>query len=389
MQTLTELPPLSLYIHLPWCEAKCPYCDFNSYALHGQLQEQLYLDALLTDLEHDLPQIQSRQINSIFFGGGTPSLFSPRALDKLLTGIRCRLKLSQACEITLEANPSSVEQQKFAEFYSLGINRLSLGIQSFNNQYLTRLGRVHSAEQGLAAIEAAWSAGFENFNLDLMFGLPGQSINDAMADLTQAIELSPPHISWYQLTIEPNTKYAKHPPQLPEDDILESVQRAGHTLLEKHTYQQYEISAFAKSGHSCAHNLNYWNFGDYLGLGAGAHAKITNLSTNRICRYSKLKQPKLYLARAGFGPQTDQRELTIEELPLEFFMNTLRLNQGIAKPQFTARTGLPVTGIQNNIDTAVARGLMVDSSRTFQATNLGRRFLNDLLQLFMPAKTAA
>lgn len=374
-----DLPPLSLYVHIPWCVRKCPYCDFNSHAAPTQLPENAYVDALLRDLQLELEHTAVRPLSSIFIGGGTPSLFSATALARLLAGIQDILPWQDAIEITLEANPGTFEQAKFAAYRQLGINRLSIGIQSFNDHHLKQLGRVHSANEAQQAVTIAQQAGFTNINLDLMHGLPGQSLAHALVDLTCAIELQPQHISWYQLTIEPNTVFWNQPPELPEDDNLWDIQQAGQELLAAQGFIQYEISAYAKPDKQAQHNLNYWQFGDYIGIGAGAHGKISSLD-GRILRYWKTRQPNDYLnnqLRAG------EQLLNNSELPFEFLMNALRLSKGVPSQLFSQRTGLPLTLLQESWQTAQNKGLMLANPQRLATTEQGALFLNDLLQIFL------
>jgi len=376
---LADLPPLSLYVHIPWCVRKCPYCDFNSHAAPTQLPENAYVDALLRDLQLELEHTAVRPLSSIFIGGGTPSLFSATAFARLLAGIQDLLPWQDAIEITLEANPGTFEQAKFAAYRLLGINRLSIGIQSFNDQHLTQLGRVHNANEAQQAVAIAQQAGFTNINLDLMHGLPSQSLAQALADLTCAIELQPNHISWYQLTIEPNTVFWNQPPVLPEDDNLWDIQQAGQALLAEHGFVQYEISAYAKPDKQAQHNLNYWQFGDYIGIGAGAHGKISSLD-GRILRYWKTRQPNDYLnnqLRAG------EQLLNNSELPFEFLMNALRLSKGVPSQLFTQRTGLPLALLQESWLNAQNKGLMLENPQRLATTEQGALFLNDLLHIFL------
>lgn len=380
MSVLT-LPPLSLYIHVPWCIRKCPYCDFNSHAATPVLPEDEYIEALLADLAHDLDWVQNRSIESIFIGGGTPSLLSVQAYQKLFDGLKNSLVFSPNIEITLEANPGTFEAEKFAGYFQLGINRLSIGIQSFNSGFLQKLGRVHDGEQALNAVKIAKNAGFTNFNLDLMHGLPGQSIKDALADLQQAIDFAPPHLSWYQLTIEPNTEFYKRPPVLPVDDALWDIQEAGLELLQKHGYRHYEISAHAKAGFEAKHNVNYWQFGDYLGIGAGAHGKITFADSGEIIRSQKTRMPSDYLDKDKLAKRRYE-VIPAEEIGLECLMNALRLNQGISVTDFEQRTGLTLDAVQQSIKKAVQLGLL-EITADIKATAKGQQYLNELLSLFL------
>ena len=377
--------PLALYVHIPWCVRKCPYCDFNSHEARGPVPEQAYVDALLVDLEQDLPRVWGLRIESVFIGGGTPSLFSAEALERLLAGLRARLPLRPDTEMTLEANPGAVERGKFAEFREIGINRLSIGVQSFNDDHLRRLGRIHDRRAAFAAAEAAHAAGLENFNLDLMFGLPGQTVDQALADIANAMALQPAHLSYYQLTLEPNTRFYQSPPILPADETTSLIQERAQAELARQGYRQYEVSAYARENRRCRHNLNYWEFGDYLGIGAGAHGKLTDPAVGRIDRLWKLKHPRDYLASAG-TPASIGGDAPIRQadLPVEFLMNALRLVEGVPAELFGERTGLPLTALEPGLSRARGRGLMVADSERLQPTELGLRFLNDLLQEFMP-----
>ena len=377
-----QLPPLALYIHIPWCVKKCPYCDFNSHAAGPTLPEQEYVDALLADLDEELPQVHGRPLTSIFFGGGTPSLFSAQALGRLLEGVERRVPFAADIEITLEANPGTFEQAKFAAYRTLGINRLSIGVQSFQAQKLKALGRIHDGDEAIRAADMARAAGFDNFNLDLMHGLPDQSLDDALGDLRIAISQAPTHLSWYQLTLEPNTVFWSQPPTLPEDDILWDIQEAGQALLAEHGYAQYEVSAYAQAGKAARHNLNYWTFGDFLGIGAGAHAKLSS-PQGVIKRNWKTRLPKDYLdpdKRFSAG----ERLLGTDELPFEFLMNVLRLTDGVASELFSERTGLPLALLAGARAEAERRGLLHRDPARLSATREGQLFLNDLLQHFLP-----
>ena len=380
------LPPLSLYIHLPWCVRKCPYCDFNSHERSGALPEAAYLAALLADLEQEMPDVQQREITSIFFGGGTPSLLSPDFYDRLLRTLSQRLTLAPDCEITLEANPGTVEQDRFNGFRQAGINRLSIGVQSFDEGHLRALGRIHGGAEALRAAEQARRAGFENLNLDLMHALPGQSSDQALADLRQAIALAPTHISWYELTIEPNTAFFRAPPTQPDGDSMADTEAVGFALLAAAGYGRYEVSAFARPDQRCRHNLNYWAFGDYLALGAGGHGKVTRDTSHgrQLLRYRKTRMPADYLAEGG----TARRGATIvsaDELPGEFMMNALRLVNGVETTTFTARTGLPLSTLAAPLSRARQQGLMVDTPDHLACTPLGLAHLNHTVGLFMPA----
>lgn len=375
------LPPLSLYIHIPWCVRKCPYCDFNSHAQQGELPEREYLTALIADLQMDRPLSQQRELQSIFFGGGTPSLMSPHIIGELLAATNERINFAPNIEITLEANPGTTEQQRFADFRAAGINRLSLGIQSLNPQHLQTLGRIHDREQAIGAVQQARRAGFDNINLDLMHGLPAQTVEDAMSDLQQALALEPEHLSWYQLTIEPNTEFFKRPPQLPADDTLGEIQEAGFAQLADAGFEHYEVSAFCRAGRASKHNINYWQFGDYLGIGAGAHGKITQ-HDGRIARTHKTRLPKDYLASGG---RCDRNFEPIDgaSLPFEFMMNALRLNAGFARELLAERTGLTWQSVAARVNRLVDRGLLKIDGDIVAPTMLGQRFLNDVLAEFL------
>ncbi|SMY17280.1 radical SAM family heme chaperone HemW [Photobacterium aquimaris] len=378
-------PPLSLYVHIPWCVQKCPYCDFNSHALKTELPELDYIDALIDDLETDLMAYQlingQRPLHSIFIGGGTPSLISPAEIGRLLRAIEARIPFSDNIEITMEANPGTVEAGRFDGYRQAGVNRISIGIQSFQDQKLQRLGRIHGSQEAIKAIELAKSAGLNSFNTDLMHGLPDQSIADAISDLKQAIALDPPHLSWYQLTIEPNTLYYSKPPTLPDDDDLWDIFEQGHALLTAAGYQQYEISGYSKPNKQCQHNLNYWRFGDYLGIGCGAHGKIS-FNDGRIVRTVKVKHPRGYL-QANKPYLSEQIAVTDSERPFEFFMNRFRLLEACPKQDFIDRTGLPLTTIEANIDWALKQNYLQDNGDQWQITEHGKLFLNDLLAAFV------
>ena len=378
--------PLSLYIHFPWCVRKCPYCDFNSHAVKEEgIPEQAYIAALLSDLEEELPRVWGRRVSSIFLGGGTPSLFSPDGLDQLLSGVRARIPLLAEAEVTLEANPGTVEQGKFSEFRAIGLNRLSLGIQSFDDSMLQRLGRIHTGAESHRAIEIAQQAGFDNLNLDLMFGLPGQTLAEAVHDIDQLIVHKPAHISYYQLTLEPNTLFYTAPPKLPEDEFCWEMQQMGQARLASAGYEQYEVSAYAQSGRQCQHNRNYWTFGDYLGIGAGAHGKVTDRGQQSIVRRHKQRHPQQYLS---MDPRVQgETVLMPEDLPFEFMLNAMRLSQGFPKSLFSERTGRALESIETMIQTLVDDGLMVVSEQDYCPTDLGRRFLNSVIERFLPDAT--
>ena len=375
-----ELPPLGLYIHLPWCERKCPYCDFNSHETRD-LPEAQYIDALLQDLDADIPQLHQREVATLFIGGGTPSLFSAPGIARLLKELGNRIALSPTLEATMEANPGSAEADKFAAFRAAGINRLSLGIQSFQDEQLQALGRVHNSEQAHAAIDFARAAGFDSFNIDLMHGLPGQGIESADADLRTALSYQPAHLSWYQLTIEPNTVFHKRPPSLPVEDMLADIQDEGEHLLISNGQQQYEVSAYSQPGFECRHNRNYWSFGDYLGIGAGAHGKIT-AQDGSIQRTAKRRQPGDYMSSAAGAFTASTRVLGKDEIPGEFMLNALRLNQGFTISLFESRTGLPISSIQTQLEQLIDRGLLEQVESTIRTTALGRRFLDSVVAEF-------
>ncbi len=382
---LQGLPPLSLYVHLPWCIKKCPYCDFNSHEFRGddaRGTQDAYIDALFADLEASLPLIWGRTVHTIFFGGGTPSLFSPEAMDRLVSGLRARLRLSADCEITLEANPGTFEKDRFKAFRQAGITRLSIGVQSFNDAHLKALGRVHDRAQALAAVTEAAQV-FDTFNLDLMYALPGQTLAQLSEDVDTALGFAPPHLSIYHLTIEPNTVFAKHPPVLPEDDDAYAMMDRITERTAAAGLGRYEVSAYAKPGHACAHNLNYWQFGDYLGIGAGAHSKLS--FAHRIVRQVRFREPQLYMKQAMLGePVTQSDEVSRADLPFEFMLNALRLKEGFALTDFMERTGLAMTSIQTGLKTAEDQGLIVRDWTRVWPTERGFDFLSDLQSLFLP-----
>ena len=390
--SLSSLPPLSLYVHLPWCLKKCPYCDFNSHEWQSgagaDLPEQRYLDALCADLEHSLPLIWGRAVHSIFIGGGTPSLFSPRAIDRLISDLRARLNLEADCEITLEANPGTFEKDRFKAFRAAGVSRLSIGVQSFNDAHLKALGRVHDRDQAVAAVEEAASA-FDTFNLDLMYALPGQTLGHLEEDLDTLLAFEPPHVSVYHLTIEPNTVFAKFPPQVPHDDDA-------YAMLDRITERtalagmhRYEVSAYAKPNHRCWHNLNYWQFGDYLGIGAGAHSKLS--FAHRVVRQVRLRDPRMFMDHALDASRAERavshsEEVARADLPFEFMLNALRLPDGFLLADFSERTGLPVTVLQSALGRAEEKGLITRDLQRVVPTALGLDFLSDLQALFLPEK---
>ena len=379
------LPPLALYIHIPWCIRKCPYCDFNSHERRGAIPEAQYVDALVADLESALPSIWGRRVVSVFFGGGTPSLFSPEAIDRLLAAVRARVPLAPDAEVTLEANPGTFEQARFAGFKAAGVSRLSLGVQSFNPVHLLALGRVHDEREARTAAAAALDI-FGNVNLDLMYALPGQTAENARADVAAALEFSPPHLSFYHLTIEPNTLFHRYPPPLPDDDAAAEIGDAIEDALASAGYRQYETSAFAKPDRECRHNLNYWQFGDYLGIGAGAHSKLS--FPERILRQVRYKQPQQYLEQMARGePLLEERDVTRAEIGFEFMLNALRLTDGVPVALFAERTGFPLAIVGKELDAAERRGLIVRDHERIGPTPLGRHFLNDLQAMFLPQKS--
>jgi len=376
--------PLSLYVHLPWCVEKCPYCDFNSHEVQGELPEQTYIDALFRNVEDQLPAFWGRRIDTMFIGGGTPSLFSGASIERLMSGLRARLGFVANMEVTLESNPGTADASNYAAYREAGINRLSIGVQSLDNEHLKTLGRIHSANEAIAAIAIAKQAGFERINADLMYGLANQTVAQALDDLKQLIDQDIEHISWYQLTIEPNTVYYSKPPaHLPDNDFIMDIQQAGAESLRSAGYRQYEISAWAKPGAECQHNMNYWQFGDYIGIGAGAHGKITDFNEERIYRTRMRKQPDHWL-QTNSELMAERTAIAREDLALEFFLNVLRLNQGAPKNYLFERTGLMSEHIQASLDQAVQKGLLAQHPDNFVATELGRNYLNDLLALFMP-----
>lgn len=404
--SLIQQPALSLYIHIPWCVQKCPYCDFNSHTLKHEIPEEHYVAALIKDLDDDILRfnLQNRALHSIFIGGGTPSLFSPNAIEQILTQVKTRFTCLNNMEVTLEANPGTVESDKFIGFAKAGVTRLSIGVQSFESDKLIKLGRIHDNQQAINAAKLAQTCGVKSFNLDLMHGLPNQSIENALDDLKQAIALKPDHLSWYQLTIEPNTAFASKPPKLPQDETLWDIQEQGVKILADAGYQQYEISAYAKSNKQSQHNLNYWRFGDYLGIGCGAHGKITNQTTGEIFRTIKIKHPKGYLETIEHVNSTENihntnnsntikinkraaldhlNEVSAEERPFEFMMNQLRLRESFSLERFEQTTGLPREVLTPTLTLCQQKGLLVEQNHVWQVTDLGHRYLNDLLEMFL------
>ena len=383
-----NVPSLSLYVHLPWCVKKCPYCDFNSHGLKGALPERAYMDALLKDLDQDLPRVGGRVIETVFFGGGTPSLFQAESIGRLLEGVRGRLAFAPDAEITLEANPGTVERGRFAAYKAAGITRLSIGVQSFDAKKLQVLGRIHSSEEAMRAADEAHAAGLSNFNLDLMYALPKQAVDEALKDLGQAAALDPAHISHYQLTLEPNTLFAAHPPLLPEDETVWAMQQACQAYLAGQGYSQYEISAYAQPGRQARHNLNYWKFGDYLGIGAGAHGKLTD-DAGAVTRLWKLKHPDAYLESAGTPKSLGGvSRVAGPDLAFEFMLNRLRLMEGFSREEFEAATGLPLASIAEELEDAVGKGLLEAMAEGWKVTPRGHNYLNDLQSLFLPTQDA-
>lgn len=379
--SLTALPPLSLYVHFPWCVKKCPYCDFNSHEANGAFPEDEYLSALRADLEMALPLIWGRKIYTIFIGGGTPSLLSAAGLDRLLSDIRTLLPLDGAVEITMEANPGTFESEKFKSYRASGINRLSIGIQSFNARHLQALGRIHDGDEARRAVDIA-ASNFDNFNLDLMYALPAQTLDEARQDVQTAISYAPPHLSLYHLTMEPNTVFAKYPPNVPDDDTSADMQ----DMIEQETsaagYQHYEVSAYAQPKRQARHNLNYWQFGDYLGIGAGAHTKLS--FPHRVIRQARYKQPKSYMEQMRLGnPIQEEKEITRDELGFEFMLNAMRLVEGVEVNMFAERTGMPLNAVERALNEAEAKGLLYRDHKTIKPTVLGQRFLNDLQEMFL------
>ena len=382
--TLAALPPLSLYVHLPWCLKKCPYCDFNSHEARGEIPFERYLDALCADLESALPFVWGRRVHTVFIGGGTPSLFAPEAIDRLIADIRARLPLEPGCEITLEANPGTFERDRFRGYRAAGVTRLSVGVQSFDDAKLAALGRVHDAAQALAAVEEARRS-FDTFNIDLMYALPGQTLTEFDADLAQALALEPPHLSIYQLTLEPNTRFAKYPPNdLPDDDLAFDMLDLITARTAAVGLERYEVSAFARAGHRCEHNLNYWQFGDYLGIGAGAHGKLS--FPHRVVRQTRFRDPAKYMAQALAGqPIAQDEEVARAQLPFEFMLNATRLKDGFELARFAERTGLSLAALQQGLDAAERRGLLARDFARAWPTERGFDLLSDLQALFLAA----
>ncbi len=384
MFEFTTSPPVALYVHIPWCVRKCPYCDFNSHEAGGELPERDYVDALLADLDEELRAAPANELISVFIGGGTPSLFQPESISRLLEGVRARATLANDAEITLEANPGTLERQRFSEFYDAGINRVSIGVQSFDDDMLQKLGRIHSGRDAIRAAEQAHAADFDSFNLDLMFGLPGQTPAQAAHDLRTAIDLEAPHLSWYQLTIEPNTWFYHHPPAVPDDESSWDIQIVGQELLQGAGYGQYEVSAYARAERRCRHNLNYWQFGDYVGIGAGAHGKRTDARAGIIERRRKCRNPRAYLAAARQETALSGRDrLGDQDVVVELMLNALRLNDGIALDLITERSGLGLDRFLPGIEAGQRRELLEMTAERLRPTATGRRFLNDLVALFL------
>jgi len=385
MKGLLRNPPLSLYVHMPWCVRKCPYCDFNSHTAPDELPAEEYIQALVADLEQDLPLIWGRPVQSVFFGGGTPSLFSADHIATFLSSVRALLDLRPDVEITLEANPGTVERDSFTAYAQAGVNRVSLGVQSFDDVLLKRIGRIHGRQEIERSLQSLHSAGMSNFNIDLMFALPGQSLAQSGRDIELAIKAGPAHVSFYQLTIEPNTAFAAQPPGLPADDLAWDMQQAGLDTLQSNAYRQYEISAFALADKQSRHNMNYWRYGDFLAVGAGAHGKITMAAEGRVQRFAKHRHPKRYLQGLKTGDwRAETRYLNEEELVFEFFLNQLRLKQGVRIEDFEARTGLAWTIVESRVQKAVEKGLLVTQHGYVSPTLLGWRFVNDIQQMFLP-----
>ncbi len=375
--------PLSLYLHIPWCIKKCPYCDFNSHQAKGEIPEDKYTPALISDLESELPLIWGRSIESVFIGGGTPSLYSAKAMDRLLSGLRERLTIRPNTEITMEANPGTFEQDRFSAYQEAGINRLSIGVQSFNDKHLKALGRIHGADEAQRATKIAKQAGFDNFNLDIMYGLPDQTTEEAISDLQQAIEADPNHISWYQLTIEENTLFHHSPPVTPNDEILWEMQQQGQKLLADAGYYQYEVSAYAKENKQCKHNLNYWKFGDYLGIGAGAHGKLS-MPDGNITRHTKFRHPEKYMDQAlNKVPRSSEKKLAPDDLVFEFMLNVARLKDGFNEGLFEARTLLSFSEVESKLKELTSKGLIEKNRENYKPTEKGWQFVNDIVNSFL------
>ncbi|MDA8562184.1 radical SAM family heme chaperone HemW [Gammaproteobacteria bacterium] len=383
MNTLKETIPLSIYVHLPWCVKKCPYCDFNSHEAKNTIPEEAYIESLTKDLDQNLSTINNREIVSIFFGGGTPSLFSPKSIATILNILNNKLNLSKNTEITLEANPGTIDEKNFKGFKQAGVNRLSIGIQSLQDNKLKTLGRIHGRDSALNAINIAINSGFDNFNLDLMHGLPNQSVEDSLNDIKDALNFAPNHLSWYQLTIEPNTLFHHNPPKLPLENTLFNIQEAGKAELLKQNLNQYEVSAYSKQSYECAHNINYWEFGDYLGIGAGAHSKITDVDKQIITRHWQLKNPKDYM-NPNKKNQPRQSILSTNDIIFEFMLNALRLTNGFSKSLFNERTGLSINIINDKLKQALHKKLLLENSERILTTELGKKFLNDSIGIFLP-----
>jgi putative oxygen-independent coproporphyrinogen III oxidase len=385
MKGLLRNPPLSLYVHMPWCVRKCPYCDFNSHTVPEKLPAEAYIRALVTDLEQELPLVWGRPVQSIYFGGGTPSLFSAGQIATFLSAARARLELRPDVEITLEANPGTIEHDSFPAYAEAGINRVSLGVQSFDDDLLQKIGRIHGRQEIEQSLQSLKTAGISNFNIDLMYALPGQNPAQSRNDIELAIAARPAHISFYQLTIEPNTAFAAQPPRLPLEDMAWDMQQTGLDMLEANAYGQYEISACAQSGKQSRHNMNYWRFGDFLAIGAGAHGKITSAADGRVQRYAKQRHPRRYLQALDSGDwRAETRVLSDEELVFEFFLNQLRLKQGVFIDDFSARTGLPWEVVEPRVRKAADKGLLEVQDKRVSPTVLGWRFVNDIQQMFLP-----
>jgi len=382
---MLEIPPLSLYVHLPWCVRKCPYCDFNSHAVRGDLPAAQYVDALLRDLELDLPLVWGRTVHSVFFGGGTPSLFSAAMIERLLSGFRALLPFAPGLEITLEANPGALEYDSFRAYRDVGINRVSLGVQSFSDSALAAIGRIHGRDEVMRAIESLHAADIANFNLDIMFALPGQNLEAALQDIRSAVACAPTHLSHYQLTIEPNTAFHASPPALPTDDLAWEMQEACSALLRESGFGQYEVSAWSQTGQECAHNLNYWRYGDYVGLGAGAHGKLTLAAQQEVRRRVRVRHPQAWMDAVARGDGlAEDRTVGADERVFEFFLNQLRLRSGVRKSQFEARTGLAWSFVDERVAELVSRGLVTDENGWLVPTGLGWRFSNESQAIFLP-----